>query len=95
MTYCKTRLGLKPFDFFENLLMEVEAGGQEWWGMEMMAGGRPKGLRALVLRWVGLVKGADLTEVRGPSTFEGLYTIAYHCSFFVFEAYAHDQPTRP
>ena len=57
--------------------------------------GEPKGLRALVLWWVCLVKGADLTEVRGPSTFEGLYRIMYHRSFFVFEAYAHDQPTRP
>ena len=48
----------------------------------MMTGERPKGLRALVLRWVGLVKGADLTEVRGPSTFEGLYRITYHWLVF-------------
>jgi len=60
-----------------------------------MSDGRPKGLRPLVFRWVGLVKRADLTEVHGPSTFEGLYGIIYHWSFFVFEAYAHDQPTRP
>lgn len=41
----------------------------------MMTGGRPKELRTLVLRWVGLVKEPDLTEVDGPSTFEGLYRI--------------------
>ena len=57
--------------------------------------GEPKGLRALVLWWVGLVKEGDLTDVRGPSTFEGLCRSMYHWSFFVFEAYAHDQPTRP
>ncbi len=60
-----------------------------------MTDGRPKGLRPLVFRWVGLVKPADLTEVDGASTFEGLYRIFYHLSFLVFEAYAHDQPTRP
>ena len=57
--------------------------------------GEPKGLRALVLRWGRFGEGGDLTDVRGPSTFEGLCRSMYHWSFFVFEAYAHDQPTRP
>lgn len=38
-------------------------------------GWRPKGLWALVLRWIGLVQKTDLTEVRSPSTFVRLYTI--------------------
>ncbi len=50
--------------------------------MEMMTGERPKGLGALVSWRVGLVKGTDLTEVRGPSTFEGLYRIMYHWVVF-------------
>ncbi len=48
----------------------------------MMTGERPKRLRALVLGWVSLVKGVALTEVRGPSTFEGLYRIMYHWVVF-------------
>ncbi len=58
-------------------------------------GWAPKGVAGIGVAVGRFGESADLTEVRGPSTFEGLYRIMYHWSFLVFEAYAHDQPTRP
>jgi len=56
-------------------LVMVRDGDDDGWAPEWVV--------AMVLRWVGLVKGADLTEVRGPSTFDGLCRITYHRSFFL------------
>ena len=69
--------------------------GKSGEGMEVMTGGRAEGVAGIGVAVGRFGEGGDLTDVRGPSTFEGLCSSMYHWSFFVFEAYAHDQPTRP